>query len=206
MSADAIGRYRTMCFSIRPLCNPTLMIRGNAGLVSNEAHIHRRGAATALSRRRWFHQPFSTSSYHSSPANPRTVIRRDANPNALTSCFHAAVYGTGKSPSSPSCREQLGSGDEARVLCYRLQRLTVRLACAVYRNPRPGLGLVPRQYSSGGKEHSGGISKRGSRYLRTLLIHGARAVVQRAERRTDTQGRWLCALQRRKCTNVAAVA
>ena len=68
------------------------------------------------------------------------------------------------------------------------------------------LGLVPRQYSSGGKERLGGISKRGSRYVRTLLIHGARAVVQRAERRTDTQGRWLCALMRRKGTNVAAVA
>ena len=68
------------------------------------------------------------------------------------------------------------------------------------------LGLVPRQYSSGGKEILGGISKRGSRNVRTLLIHGARAVVQRAERRTDTQGRWLCALTRRKGTNVAAVA
>ena len=68
------------------------------------------------------------------------------------------------------------------------------------------LGLVPRQYSSGGKARLGGISKRGSRYVRTLLIHGARAVVQRAERRTDTQGRWLCALKHRKGTNVAAVA
>ena len=38
--------------------------------------------------------------------------RRDANPLALTSCFHVEVYGTGKSPSSSSCREQLGSGDE----------------------------------------------------------------------------------------------
>ena len=36
------------------------------------------------------------------------------------------------------------------------------------------LGLVSRQYSSGGKEWLGGISKRGSRYVRTLLTHGAR--------------------------------
>ncbi len=42
--------------------------------------------------------------------------------------------------------------------------------------------------------------------MRALLIHGARAVVQRAERRTDTQGRWLCALTHRKGTHVAAVA
>jgi len=66
------------------------------------------------------------------------------------------------------------------------------------------LGLVPRQYSSGGKELFGGISKRGSRYVRTLPNHGSRAVVQRAARRTDTQGRWLCALMRRTGTNVAA--
>ena len=42
--------------------------------------------------------------------------------------------------------------------------------------------------------------------MRTLLIHGARAVVQRAERRVDTQGRWLWALKCRKGTNVAAGA
>jgi transposase len=40
------------------------------------------------------------------------------------------------------------------------------------------LGLVPKQNSSGGKEQMGGISKRGDRYLRTLLIHGARAEIQ----------------------------
>ncbi len=40
------------------------------------------------------------------------------------------------------------------------------------------LGLVPRQKSSGGKERLLGISKRGDTYLRTLLIHGARAVVR----------------------------
>jgi transposase len=68
------------------------------------------------------------------------------------------------------------------------------------------LGLVPRQYSSGGTEIFGGISTRGSRSVRTRLIHGARAVVQRAERRTDTQGRWLCALTHRKGTHVAAGA
>lgn len=68
------------------------------------------------------------------------------------------------------------------------------------------LGLVPRQYSSGGKERFGGISKRGSRYVRTPLIHGARAVVPRAVRRIDPQGQWLCALRRRTGTNVAAVA
>ena len=68
------------------------------------------------------------------------------------------------------------------------------------------LGLVPRQCSSGGHARLGGLSKRGNRYLRTLLIHGARAVVQRAAHNTDAQGRWLWTLKCRKGTNVAAVA
>jgi transposase len=51
------------------------------------------------------------------------------------------------------------------------------------------LGLVPRQCSSGGKERLWGISKRGDRYLRTLLIHGARATVHRARRKTDARSR-----------------
>jgi hypothetical protein len=68
------------------------------------------------------------------------------------------------------------------------------------------VGLVPRPYSSGGKERLGGISKLGSRYGRTRLIHGARAGVQRAARRTDAQGRWRRALTHRKGINVAAVA
>lgn len=45
------------------------------------------------------------------------------------------------------------------------------------------LGLVPRQQSTGGKEKLLGISKRGDVYLRTLLVHGARAVVRQTQRR-----------------------
>ena len=47
------------------------------------------------------------------------------------------------------------------------------------------LGLVPRQHSSGGRNVLLGISKRGDRYLRTLLIHGARSAVRAIERRKD---------------------
>lgn len=68
------------------------------------------------------------------------------------------------------------------------------------------LGLVPRQCSSGGRTRLGRLSKRGNRYLRTLLIHGARAVVQRAAHKTDARGRWIWDLKRRKGTNVAVVA
>lgn len=56
------------------------------------------------------------------------------------------------------------------------------------------IGLVPRQNSSGGKSRLLGISKRGDVYLRTLLIHGGRAVVQHAGASADQANRWLTAL------------
>ncbi|HEV2287747.1 MAG TPA: IS110 family transposase [Candidatus Acidoferrales bacterium] len=68
------------------------------------------------------------------------------------------------------------------------------------------LGLVPRQHSTGGKARLFGISKRGDPYLRTLLIHGARSVVYRASRKTDTRNRWIADKQRRLGTSKACVA
>jgi transposase len=53
------------------------------------------------------------------------------------------------------------------------------------------LGLVPRQHSSGGRPTLLGISKRGDRYLRTLLIHGARAVIYRVKDATSPRAQWL---------------
>lgn len=68
------------------------------------------------------------------------------------------------------------------------------------------LGLVPRQHSTGGRERLLGISKRGDRYIRTLLIHGARSVVRYAQRKTDPRSRWINGLKARRGTNAAAVA
>ena len=68
------------------------------------------------------------------------------------------------------------------------------------------LGLVPRQNSSGGKQTLLGISKRGDTYLRTLLIHGARAVIRVAERKASHAGSWLAGVMGRRNKNVAAVA
>lgn len=67
------------------------------------------------------------------------------------------------------------------------------------------LGIVPRQHSTGGKPTLLGISKRGDIYLRTLLIHGARAVIRVHERRQDADP-WLRNLLSRRHKNVAAVA
>lgn len=67
------------------------------------------------------------------------------------------------------------------------------------------MGLVPRQHSSGGKQNLLGISKRGDTYLRTLMIHGARAVIRFAESKAEPEG-WLRKLMARRNKNVAAVA
>ncbi|MHB8256581.1 MAG: IS110 family RNA-guided transposase [Acidiferrobacterales bacterium] len=67
------------------------------------------------------------------------------------------------------------------------------------------LGLVPRQHSSGGRETLLGISKRGDVYLRTLLIHGARAVVRINEAKAQPDC-WLTRLLARRNKNIAAVA
>jgi transposase len=68
------------------------------------------------------------------------------------------------------------------------------------------LGLTPRQHSSGDKQRLLGISKRGDVYLRSLLIHGARAVVSQAKHRDDRLSRWVTSIATRRHPNVAAVA
>lgn len=68
------------------------------------------------------------------------------------------------------------------------------------------LGLVPRQSSSGNKQLLLGISKRGDRYLRTLLIHGARAALCRCKNRDNKYGEWLTRKKESLGLNKAAVA
>ena len=68
------------------------------------------------------------------------------------------------------------------------------------------LGLVPRQYSSGHTQRLLGISKRGDRYLRTLLIHGARSVVTCAGTKTDARSQWIQAKRQQRGMNRACVA
>ena len=68
------------------------------------------------------------------------------------------------------------------------------------------LGLVPREHSTGGKTTLFGISKRGNRYVRRLLIHGARSCVPHLDRTRDRLGSWLNALHSRMHANKVAVA
>lgn len=74
------------------------------------------------------------------------------------------------------------------------------------RQAAASLGVTPRHSGTGGKNLIYGITKRGDPYLRSILIHGARAVVSQAKQRDDKLSRWLTDLATRTHTNVAAVA
>ena len=105
--------------------------------------------------------------------------------------------------------------------CKRLQQIpgvgpmtSTALVAAVgdashFRNGRElsaCLGLVPRQRTTGGKPVLLGISKRGDKYLRQLLIHGARSVLRSAGKHTDRRRKWAQEVERRRGRNVAGVA
>lgn len=68
------------------------------------------------------------------------------------------------------------------------------------------LGLTPRQFSSGNSSHMGSITKRGDRYLRTQLIHGARAAMRVSRKRNDRFSDWANSLVARRGFNKACVA
>lgn len=68
------------------------------------------------------------------------------------------------------------------------------------------LGLVPGQYSSGGKQRLGRITKAGDSYLRNLLILGARAVLVASKNKTDRLSRWAQSVEQRRGYWKAVVA
>jgi transposase len=119
------------------------------------------------------------------------------------------------------CTEQLESICQAHPVCQRLLTIpgigpltATALVAAVsnaahFKNGRQlaaWLGLVPRQHSTGGKPRLLGISKRGDRYLRKLLVHGARATLRWTKLKHDRRSQWVRALIARRGTNRAVVA
>jgi len=105
-------------------------------------------------------------------------------------------------------------------ICHRLEQargigplgasaLWVKAAGQPYQHGRhfaAALGLVPKHTGTGGKIRLGGISKRGDRYLRQLLIHGARAVVRQVGEKPDRLSEWIRRLVARRGMNKAIVA
>jgi transposase len=74
------------------------------------------------------------------------------------------------------------------------------------RNFSAWIGLVPKQHSSGGKDRLGSISKQGDRYLRSLFMAGALAVIRYARINGTKHRPWLTALLARRPTKIAAIA
>ncbi|MEF1285944.1 MULTISPECIES: IS110 family transposase [unclassified Vibrio] len=68
------------------------------------------------------------------------------------------------------------------------------------------LGLVPKQYSTGGKPRLGRITKHGDKYLRTLLVHGARTVIANLGDKQDRLSQWCRGVLERRGMNRAIVA
>src|ERR1700674_870485 len=68
------------------------------------------------------------------------------------------------------------------------------------------MGIVPGEYTTGGKQKLLGISKRGNKYLRRLFIQGARSVVQQRHKQTPSLNHWLEQLPGRTHQNVVIVA
>jgi len=117
--------------------------------------------------------------------------------------------------------EEIKAVADADPACRRLREIpgvgpltATALVAAVgdasaFRNGRElsaWLGLVPRQHSTGGRTRLLGISKRGDRYVRCLLIHGARAALRWAGRREDRRSGWAKSVEARRGRNIAAVA
>lgn len=116
--------------------------------------------------------------------------------------------------------EELDNNSKHTEACRRLEevpgigRLTASAIVASigdgrsFKNGRQfaaSLGLVPKQYSSGGKTRLMGISKRGDGYLRRMLIHGARAVLRHMNPKRAVTS-WLHELSIRRHRNVVIVA
>ena len=146
--------------------------------------------------------------------------------NGLTSRFRALLHGLWDDlirldQRIKTLNGEIGSIAKSDPLAQRLQQLrgvgplvaTALIATVGTgkqfdkgRQMAASLGLTPRQHSSGGKDRLLGISKRGDAYLRSILIHGARAVVAKAKHKEDRLSRWVTELADRSHPNVAAVA
>jgi len=118
-------------------------------------------------------------------------------------------------------QEKLEALAHTHPVCQRLQTVpgigpltaTALLAAVsdarVFNNGRQfaaWVGLVPKQYSTGGQTRLLGISKRGDSSLRKLRIHGARATLRWARTQVDRRSQWIRGLLARRGWNRTAVA
>ena len=140
--------------------------------------------------------------------------------DVLAELYDELVHMDGRVENYDRMIEEIAKADEQARLLMTIPGVGPMTATALlatmgdpgmFRNGREcasWLGLVPRQHSTGGKDRLLGISKRGDRYLRCLLIHGARVVVTYSARKekADRRSQWVKGLLERRHRNVATVA
>ena len=140
--------------------------------------------------------------------------------DVLAELYDELVHMDGRVENYDRMIEEIAQADEQARLLMTIPGVGPMTATALlatmgdpgmFRNGREcaaWLGLVPRQHSTGGKDRLLGISKRGDRYLRCLLIHGARVVTTRTawKEKEDRRSQWLQGLLERRHRNVATVA
>ena len=102
-------------------------------------------------------------------------------------------------------RQLMGVGETTATAIVTMVGNASELGCG--RQFAAWVGLVPAQYSAGGKTRLGRITKAGDPYLRSLLVMGARAVLNAAEGKRDSISRWALALEKRRgyCKAVVAI-
>lgn len=154
------------------------------------------------------------------------VASDDKNENGLTSmikelCAEYYEELTDIDERIEKCNRKLEAIANTNPICQKLMTvpgigilgatilLTVLSDPLLFKNGRhfaAFIGLVPKQYSSGGKYRLYGISKRGDAYIRSLLVHGARSVLQVSHRRKDKHSQWMNQLNERRGHNRTCVA
>jgi transposase len=197
---QALHRLRARCVAERTaLCNQLRGLLGEYGIVLP------RGVA---SLRRGIPELLEDAEHGLSALLRRLLAERYRHLQELEG--HLATYTrelARHSAASEACQRLQGIPGYGPVLASAFQGAVGN--GTAYRRGRDvaaSLGLVPRQHSSGGRDRLLGISKRGDRYLRSLLVHGARAVVSRAAGKRDPLSGWINRVRERRGFNRAVVA
>jgi transposase len=154
-------------------------------------------------------------------ARVRRTGSGDCSTSRMISSFSAAGYLMRRPPQPRACDAEFVAAGRSDVTARRLSTIpgigtlnATALVAAVgnarsfarARDLAAWLGLVRRQATTGGRPRLLGITKRGNKYLRTLLIHGARAALPALSTTEGSLGNWLRGLSARAHRNTVVVA
>jgi len=117
--------------------------------------------------------------------------------------FRVLAFGIRSPLGDRDARRRSRGPRRRRPRCARLSEAGSRRGRHDGSGPR--LGITPSQHSSGGKDKLGGITKRGNRYLRKMLVVGCTSVLRVAHKYKGALAEWIVAMRARKPERVVAV-